>query len=96
MDRQKINRLCGIAPIVLSLLAFSVVIVAVLSGWDKGYKDEGSAAHIFQLLIVAEVPLILVFIATLERKRTVQFAGLVGLQAAALVLALAPVAFFKL
>lgn len=96
MNRQKINRISGIAPIVLSLTAFGLLIVAVLTGWEKGYADEGAAAHIFQLLIVAEVPFILVFVATAEWKRVVRVAGLLALQAAALVLALAPVALFKL
>lgn len=96
MDRQKINRISGIAPIVLSLMAFGVVMVAVLTGWEKGYADEGAMAHIFQLLIVAEVPFILVFVATAEWNRVVRVAGLIALQAAALVLAFAPVAFFKL
>ena len=96
MDRRKINRISGIMPIVLSLTAFGVVMVAVLTGWEKGYTDEGSVAHIFQLLIVAEVPFILVFVATAEWKRVVRVVGLIALQAAALVLALAPVAFFKL
>ena len=96
MDRQNFNRVSAIVPIVLSLMAFGVVIVAVVTGWGRGDADEGAGAHIFQLLIVAEVPFILVFIATAEWKRVSRVAGLIALQAAALVLAFAPVAFFKL
>ncbi len=96
MDREKINRISGIVPIVLSLIAFGVVIVSVLTGWGKGDADEGAGAHIFQLLIVAEVPFILVFIATADWKKVGRVAGLIALQAAALALAFAPVAFFKL
>jgi hypothetical protein len=95
MYRQKINHVSAIVPMVLSLLAFSILIVAVLSGCDKGYADEGSAAHIYQLLIVLEVPFFLVFVATTEWSRVLRFVGLIGLQAAALAVALAPVAFFK-
>jgi len=96
MGRQKINRISGMVPIVLSLMAFGVVIVAVLTGSERGNADEGTMAHIFQLLIVAEVPFILVFVATAEWKRVVRVAGLIALQVAALVLALGSVAFFKL
>lgn len=96
MDRQKVNRISGIAPIVLSLVAFGVVTVAVLTGSETGNADEGTIAHIFQLLIVAEVPFILVFVATAEWKSVIRVVGLIALQAAALVLAFAPVAFFKL
>lgn len=96
MYRQKINRISAIVPIALSLMAFGVVIVAVLTGWGKGGADEGAGAHIFQLLIVAEVPFILVFAATAEWKKARRVAGLMSLQGAGLVLAFAPVAFFKL
>jgi hypothetical protein len=45
MPRQKIKRISSIAPFVMSLSAFILVLVAVATGWDKGMKDEGSAAH---------------------------------------------------
>ncbi len=96
MDRQKINRVSAIVPVVLSLMAFGVVIVAVVTGWGKGNADEGAGAHIFQLLIVAQVPFILVFVATADWKRVGQTAGLIALQAAGLVLAVGSVGFFKL
>ncbi len=96
MDRQKINRTSGIVPIVLSIMAFAVVIVAVLTGWGKGDADEGAAAHIFQLLIVAQAPVILVFVATADWRKVGRVAGLIALQGAGLILAFAPVAYFKL
>jgi hypothetical protein len=96
MDRQKINRISGIVPIVLSLMAFGEVIFAVLMGWGKGNADEGAAAHLFQLFIVAEVPFILLFVATAEWKRVPRVAGTIAFQAATALLAFAPVAFFKL
>ncbi len=96
MERERINRISRIVPVVLSLVAFGEVIVAVLTGWGMGSGDEGPAAHIFQLLIVAEVPFILVFLATTEWKRFFRVAGFLAVQAAAVLLAFAPVAFFKL
>ncbi|GAC1302074.1 MAG: hypothetical protein NVSMB19_10990 [Vulcanimicrobiaceae bacterium] len=96
MDRRIISRVCGIVPIVFSLAAFGIVIVAVSTGWGLGGADEGAGAHIFQLLIAAEVPFVLLFAVTAEWKRTARVAGTIALQAATLVLAFAPVAFFKL
>lgn len=96
MDRQNINRVSGIVPIVLSFAAFGVVMAAVLSGSANGNADEGAGAHIFQLLIVAEAPFVLVFLATADWNVVARVAGLIALQAAALVLAFAPVAYFKL
>jgi hypothetical protein len=56
MTGQQINRVSGKFIIVLSLTA----LLAVLSGYfEPPQPDEGTAAHIFQLSIVALVPLIL-------------------------------------
>ena len=96
MPRQQINRISAIAPFVMSLLAFTLVPVAVATGWDQGTKDEGSAAHIFHLLIALQIPFILAFLVTSDWKRFMRVAGILSLQAAAVVLAFGPVAFFKL
>ncbi|HEX4614962.1 MAG TPA: hypothetical protein VH230_03515 [Stellaceae bacterium] len=96
MRRQKINRVSAIAPFVMSLSAFILVLVAVATGWDKGLKDEGSAAHIFQLLIALQIPFILAFLVTADWKRFMRVAGIVSLQVAAVALAFGPVAVFKL
>jgi membrane protease YdiL (CAAX protease family) len=66
MRGQQINRISGRVLIFLSLVA----LLAVLSGYAQPPQpDEGSAAHIFQLSIVALVPTILLFLATADWKR---------------------------
>jgi hypothetical protein len=96
MPRKKINRINAIVPCVMSLSAFVLVLVAVATGWDNGLKDEGSAAHIFHLLIALQIPFALAFLVTADWKRFMRVAGIVSLQAASVVLAFSPVAFFKL
>ena len=96
MPRQKINRISAVAPFVMSLSAFILVLVAVATGWDKGIKDEGSAAHIFHLLIALQMPFVLAFLVTADWKRFMRVAGIVSLQVAAVALAFDPVAVFKL
>jgi hypothetical protein len=96
MNRQNINRISGVAPVVLSLAALLIVLVAVATGWDKGLPDEGAAAHIFQLLIAVQVPIILIFLATADRKQIMRIVGPVALQAAALIAAIGSVAYFNL
>jgi hypothetical protein len=96
LDRNRLNRVSGIIPIVLSAMAFALVVVAVATGWDKGDPDEGTPAHIFQLLIVAQVPFILTFIATADWFERRRVARILVLQAAALLVAFAPVAIFNL
>jgi hypothetical protein len=62
----------------------------------RGMTDEGSAAHIFHLLIALQLPFIVAFLVTADWKRFVRAAATAGVQVAAIVLAFAPVAFFKL
>lgn len=61
-----INRLFGYVLILLSTIA----LLAVLSGYSYPLQpDEGVAAHIFQLSILALVPTTLLFLATADGKR---------------------------
>ena len=84
MHAQQINRVSARVLIVLSLTA----LVAVLSGFAQAPQpDEGAAAHIFQLAIVALVPVILVFLATADWKRPLQSVRLLAIPGAALVVA---------
>ena len=63
MRSQPIHRLSGTVLIVLSLTA----LLAVLSGYAlPPQPDEGTAAHIFQLSLVAIVPMIFLFLATAD------------------------------
>jgi hypothetical protein len=96
MSRQKINRISAIAPVVMSVLAFAIVLLAVSTGWGMVPGDEGAAAHIFQILIVLQMPLILAFLATADWRKWRWVTGRMVLQAAAIVLAFSPVAYFKL
>lgn len=84
MSGQQINRVSGKVVIVLSVTA----LLAVLSGYiHPPQPDEGAAAHIFQLSIVALVPMILLFLATADWRRPLRSARPLAFPAAALVLA---------
>jgi len=63
MRAEHINRVSGRVLIGLSLVA----LVAVLSGYFQPPQcDEGAAAHIFQISIVALLPTVLLFLATVD------------------------------
>jgi uncharacterized membrane protein len=96
MLRKKINRISAIAPLVMSALAFILVLIAVASGWDAGRTDEGSAAHIFHLLIALQLPFVVAFLLTADWKRVMRVAATLSFQVAAIALAFGPVAYFKL
>jgi hypothetical protein len=66
MRAQQIDQVSSTALITLSLTA----LLAVISGYTQPHQsDEGAAAHIFQLSIVALVPMMLRFMATADWTR---------------------------
>ncbi|MGB9235656.1 MAG: hypothetical protein WCC04_14695 [Terriglobales bacterium] len=84
MGGQRINRVSGRVVMALSLIA----LLTVLSGYFQApQQDEGTAAHIFQLAIVAQVLMVLVFLATADWKQPLRSARPLAFPAAALVLA---------
>jgi hypothetical protein len=61
MKSQQLNRVSGGFLIALSLTA----LFAVIGGYSHPLlPDEGAAAHIFQLAILALVPITIIFLAT--------------------------------
>ncbi len=89
---QQINRVAFKIIVVLSFLA----LMAVLSGYAQPPQpDEGTAAHIFQLSIVALVPITLLFFGTLDRKHPLRSVRPLALPAAALVLAFAALYYLE-
>jgi hypothetical protein len=84
MRESHINRISGNVLIVLSLIALATVI----SGYFQAPQpDEGSAAHIFQLSIVALVPMALLFLVTVDWEKPFRNLRPLAFTAVAVVLA---------
>lgn len=83
-------------PIVMSAAAFLLVLLARATGWDRGLKDEGAVAHLWQLLIGLQLPIIVAFVATADWRRPSGALMVLGVQALALAVAMAPVAMLRL
>ena len=86
MNGERVNRISGRIVTGLSVTA----LLTVASGYfhpPHVETDEGTAAHIFQLSIVALVPMILLFFVTADWKRPLRSARQLVFPAAALVLA---------
>ena len=96
MDRAKINLVSATVCVVLSLQALLLELIAIKTGWDRGLKDEGAAAHIFQLLMVGQIPFILTFLATANWSRLKSLVTPVALEAAVLAMVFGTGACFKL
>lgn len=84
MNALRINRVSGKIIIALSFVA----LLTVLTGFAyPPQPDEGAAAHIFQITIVALVPMILLFLVTADWRQPLRSARPLTIPGFALVLA---------
>lgn len=68
MKRRRTNRIGMVLPVVFSTAALALVLGNVAAGVPP-QADEGAAAHLFQFLIVAQLPLVILFMATADWTR---------------------------
>jgi hypothetical protein len=83
-------------PVAMSLTALAIVVGFLARYGIVHQPDEGAAAHIFQLLLAAEVPIIAVFAIKWLPKAPQRTIVLLGVQLTAILAALAPVYFLEL
>lgn len=96
MTRVRINRWTAAAPFFMSGAALALVLGVVATGWERNLPDEGAAAHLFQLLIAAEIPIVALFLGTADRTRFPATLRLLAAQVLAILLAIGSVALFHL
>ena len=84
---------CAVIPIVLSLAALTVVVVSLAtSKWIVVHEsDEGTAAHLWQLCMAIQVPVLLFFALKWIRKSPKHALAVLSVQLGAALLAMAPV-----
>ncbi len=91
-----IRKPSGYLPIIMSMAALALVVsIVAMHGAARG-RDEGAAAHTFQLLVVAQLPILAFFAVKWLRKDRVSALSVMVIQAAAVGLALLPVWAFGL
>ena len=78
-------------PVAMSLAALATVLVHVAAFGAAREADEGTAAHIWQLLMVAQVPIVALFAIKWLPDAPRQALPILALQAGAMLAALAPV-----
>ena len=83
-------------PVAMSFAALATVLGHVLRFGVAREADEGTAAHIFQLLMIAQVPIVAFFAITWLPQAPRQALPILALQAAAALAALAPVFLLNL
>jgi len=83
-------------PVAMSLVALALVLGHVALFGAAREADEGTAAHLFQLLMAAQVPIIMFFAIKWLPRSPRRALGILALQVAAAFAAFAPVFFFNL
>ena len=78
-------------PLAMSLGALATVLVFLALHGPAPQADEGAAAHIWQLLMAAQVPVILFFAIKWAPQSPRQAVPILALQAGAALAAMAPV-----
>ena len=78
-------------PVAMSFLALVTVLAFVALHGTAPQADEGAAAHIWQLLMAAQVPIVLFFAIKWLPRSPRQAAPILGLQIGAALAAMAPV-----
>jgi len=82
-------------PVAMSLAALATVLGHIALFGVARQADEGAAAHIFQLLIVAEIPIVAFFAIRWIPRAPREAMLVLALQAAAGLAALAPVFYYN-
>jgi hypothetical protein len=83
-------------PMAMSLAALALVIIHTAMYGATRDADEGTPAHIFQLLLFAQVPIVAYFAIRWLPETPRQAIPIMALQAAAALAAIAPVLFLNL
>jgi hypothetical protein len=92
MTRVRVNRAALPLPLMLSFAAAAVALGSIVVGAPEGH-DEGWQAHLWQLLMVSQLPLIAAFVLSADWKAPRRPFVVLALYAAAIVTAMLPVAF---
>ena len=83
-------------PVVMSLAALAIVLGHIAMFGAAREVDEGTAAHLWQLLMAGQVPVVAFFAVKWVPRTPRQALPILALQAVAGLTALAPVYYFNL
>jgi hypothetical protein len=96
MNLSALKRPSALIPLVMSFAALSLVLGHIAFFGVARETDEGAAAHLWQLLMAGQIPVIAYFAITWLPRAPIQALVVLGLQALAGLAAAAPVYILKL
>ena len=89
MTQSGVNRVASIAPLIFSAVAFAIVMANIVARVPP-QTDENASAHVWQLLMAGQLPIIVAFLATSDwRNRSTKL--ILAAQLAAFAAAAVPV-----
>lgn len=93
MNLELLKKPSAFLPILMSLAAFGLVLGHVAIYGIVHEEDEGTPAHLFQLLMVSQAPILIFFAAKWLPRAPRRAIPIIGLQALAIIAAFAAVFF---
>jgi len=90
---QLLKRPSAFVPLAMSFVAFGMVLVHTFRFGIVREADEGTAAHVFQLLMIAQVPFMLFFAFKWIPQATKSTLHVLAMQVAAILIAVLAVVF---
>jgi len=83
-------------PLAMSFAALATVLIHIALFGAARQADEGTAAHIWQILMAAQIPIMAFFVIKWLPRTPIHALAVLALQGAAALAALAPVFLLKL
>ena len=96
MNISTLKKPSALLPLAMSLAALAVVLLHVIRFGAAREADEGTSAHIWQILMAAQVPVVAFFAIKWLPRTPKQALLILALQVGAAIAALAPVFFLNL
>lgn len=93
--RQTVNGVCCAAPIILSAMALTLILQGVIQYGGAIPADEGLNAHLFQVLMAIQIPLIALYALTADWSARTRSLRVLGTQLAGWLTALGAVALWQ-
>lgn len=85
------NKTSALLPVIMSLAALLLVGIQLAVNGMRPQSDEGALAHVYQLLLLAQLPVIAFFVLKWARQAPRQAITVILVQGIALATALIPV-----
>jgi hypothetical protein len=95
MDSQLLKRPSAFVPLAMSIAALSIVLGYAAMFGTARQVDEGTAAHLWQLLMAGQIPVIAFFVFKWFRSQPKQASLVVALQVGSALAAMFPVWWFR-